>query len=132
MHCFLAVPHILFRQLRMLLSTSPLNGFHNLETTPFQNLPESFHHTVRLIIENIERIRGSTSAYHNRFLTLMKRKGHSSGVLPHHAVNHTVEKHFHFSRHVSPIARSTDYQCIDFLHRLQHSLCPILGQTTLQ
>ena len=63
MHCFLAVPHILFRQLRMLLSTSPLNGFHNLETTPFQNLPESFHHTVRLIIENIERIRGSIVGY---------------------------------------------------------------------
>ena len=67
---------------------------------------------------------GKLVVYYGRF--------YKGKTLPHHTVNHTVEKHFHFSRHVSPIARGTDYHCIGFFHRLQHSLCPILGQTTLQ
>ena len=41
MHCFLAVPHILFRQLRMLLSTSPLNG-REFDNSWKRKCPEAF------------------------------------------------------------------------------------------
>ena len=121
----------MLRQRATLSAIAAAECYRNMESAPTQHFPQGPFNSSRLSEQHTPWPSRIARGQQYGPFALMQRTRHTVVRLSHHRIYNAVEQHLQFTRHIAPVARCTNNECIGMQYCLSDTMCIILRQYTL-